>query len=193
MEPGWSAGAEESGATAAWACVQSGSILQHAWVITGLCRDAMGAEAAPEGSVAPSEARRRLRACKLEAYKLSAIVGERASCPKRTQPDRGCAPQPWYRLRLPKDLEAQFTETTRWSRATYIQSWLLIFIVFNVLSLKMDFDLFGPEQFGVPAFLTLGVFLPAGLAAIAALHGITSARRQAGIVIGISVLDMVIV
>jgi diguanylate cyclase (GGDEF)-like protein len=101
--------------------------------------------------------------------------------------------RPWYRLRLPKDLEAQFTETTRWSRATYIQSWLLIFIVFNVLSLKMDFDLFGPEQFAVPAFLTLGVFLPAGLAAIAALHGITSARRQAGIVIGISVLDMVIV
>ncbi|KQO74515.1 GGDEF domain-containing protein [Methylobacterium sp. Leaf88] len=101
--------------------------------------------------------------------------------------------RPWHRLRLPRDLEAQFTETTRWSRATYIQSWLLIFIVFNVLSLKMDFDLLGPEQFVVPAFLTLGVFLPAGFAAITALRGITSARRQAGIVIGISVLDMVIV
>ena len=101
--------------------------------------------------------------------------------------------RPWYRLGLPEELEAQFKETTRWSRSTYIQSWLMIFIVFNVLSLKMDFDLFGPEQFTIPAFLTLGVFLPAGLAAIAALHGITSARRQAAVVIGIAVLDMVIV
>lgn len=101
--------------------------------------------------------------------------------------------RPWYRLRLPEDLEAQFFETIRCSRATYLQSWILIFVVFNVLSLKMDFDLFGPEQFAVPAFLTLGVFLPAGLMAIAGLHGITTARRQAGIVTGIALLDMVIV
>ncbi|KQP42819.1 desulfoferrodoxin [Methylobacterium sp. Leaf104] len=101
--------------------------------------------------------------------------------------------RPWYRLRLPADLESRFAETTRRSRATYIQSWLLVFMVFNVISLKMDFDQFGPDRFAVPAFLTLGVFLPSGLLAILALHGLTSARRQAGIVAGIALLDMAIV
>lgn len=101
--------------------------------------------------------------------------------------------RPWYRLHLPADLEAQFAETTSRSQGTYLQSWLLVFIVFNVISLKMDFDLFGPEHFVVPAFLTLGVFLPAGLLSILALHGVTSTRRQAWIVTGISLLDMAIV
>ncbi|MGU3360218.1 GGDEF domain-containing protein [Methylobacterium sp. M6A4_1b] len=112
------------------------------------------------------------------------------SCPSLIEAARQ---RPWYRLRLPADLESQFAATTRRSRATYLQSWLLVFIIFNVISLKMDFDLFGPDHFAVPAFLTLGVFLPAGLLAILALHGVTSARRQAGIVAGVALLDMAIV
>ncbi|WP_156375907.1 GGDEF domain-containing protein [Methylobacterium sp. Leaf117] len=105
----------------------------------------------------------------------------------------GARCRPWYRLRLPGDLEHQFDATIRWSSGTYIQSWLLIFIVFNVISLKMDYDLFGSERFFIPAFLTLAVFIPLCTLAILALGGITTARRQAALVTGVALLDMAIV
>lgn len=101
--------------------------------------------------------------------------------------------RPWFRLRLPGALEAAFRATTRVSPGGYLQSWLLVFIAFNVLSLKMDFDVFGAERFVVPAFLTLGVFTPLTVAGILALHGSPSTDRQAAVVIGTALIDMTVV
>ncbi|MCJ2033517.1 GGDEF domain-containing protein [Methylobacterium sp. J-068] len=101
--------------------------------------------------------------------------------------------RPWFRLALPGTLEARFTETTRTSSGAYLQSWLLVFLVFNVLSLKLDFDVFGPERFAVPALLTLGVFVPVGLIAIIALHGTPTATRQATVVTVTALVDMIVV
>lgn len=106
------------------------------------------------------------------------------------------APSPtraWYRLRLPGDLERQYMAQAHVGNGTYIQSWLLVFILFNVLSLKTDLDLFGEEALAVPLFLTLGVFVPATLLAIVSLRGTPSANRQAAAVIVTALLDMAIV
>jgi hypothetical protein len=46
-----------------------------------------------------------------------------------------------------------------------VQSWLAIFTLFNVLSLVMDREVFGPEGFVVPLAMTLGVFCPVALRA----------------------------
>lgn len=79
--------------------------------------------------------------------------------------------RPWYRLALPPALEAQYrAETARGSGFT-VQSWLAVFGLFNVLSLVMDHDVFGPEAFRVPLALTLGVFCPVALLAILSLRG----------------------
>lgn len=101
--------------------------------------------------------------------------------------------RPWFRLRLPGPLEDAFRDGTRVSPGGYLQSWLLVFIAFNVLSLKMDFDVFGPELFARPAVLTLGVFVPVTLCGIFALHGTPSATRQATVVTGTALVDMAVV
>lgn len=101
--------------------------------------------------------------------------------------------RPWYRLALPGPLEAGFAETVRISSGAYLQSWLVVFILFNVLSLKLDFDVFGPERVVVPALLTLGVFLPLTIAAIMALHGTPTTVRQATVVTSVALVDMAIV
>ncbi|NEU10928.1 GGDEF domain-containing protein [Methylobacterium sp. BTF04] len=102
-------------------------------------------------------------------------------------------PRPWYSLRLPGDLEAQYSAQVHLGSGAYIQSWLMVFIVVNVLSLKVDLDLFGVEAFTVPLVMTLGVFVPITLAAIVALRGEPSSQRQAAAVIVTGLVDMAIV
>jgi diguanylate cyclase (GGDEF)-like protein len=100
---------------------------------------------------------------------------------------------PWWRLRLAGGLERTFEHQTGPARAGYIQSWLLIFVVFNVISLKVDFDLFGPEDFRLPAYLTLLGFVPIAILGILALGFWTSARFQALVVAATVLTDLVIV
>ncbi|GJE17558.1 GGDEF domain-containing protein [Methylobacterium marchantiae] len=101
--------------------------------------------------------------------------------------------RPWHTLRLPHALEARFHAEEVPPRGLYMQSWLLIFIVFNIISLKIDLDLFGREAMAVPAGLTVGVFIPLALVWIVALHGHPSARRQAIAAAVTSLADMAIV
>lgn len=96
-------------------------------------------------------------------------------------------------LHLSDDLEKRYHAHAHVASATYIRSWLVVFIIFNVLSLKMDRDVFGPSDFAVPLILTLGVFVPTALAAIVALKGHPSVERQAAAVIVTSLVDMAIV
>jgi diguanylate cyclase (GGDEF)-like protein len=100
---------------------------------------------------------------------------------------------PWWRLRLAGGLEAAFEHQTSPARASYIQSWLLVFVVFNVISLKVDFDLFGPEDFRLPAYLTLLGFVPVAVLGILALGFRTGARFQALVVSTTVLTDLVIV
>jgi len=101
--------------------------------------------------------------------------------------------RPWYRLGLSPDLEKRFHAENDRRSAAFVRSWLVVFIVFNVVSLKLDYEAFGPEAFAVPAFLTLGVFMPVALGMIAALQGRPSARRVTGAAIAVSLVDMAIV
>jgi diguanylate cyclase (GGDEF)-like protein len=101
--------------------------------------------------------------------------------------------RPWFRLTLPGDLEARFALTTHASSGAYLQSWLFVFIVFNVLSLKLDYDVFGAECFAIPALLTLGAFLPISLGAMILLHGTPTANRQAAVVTVTALTDMAVV
>lgn len=101
--------------------------------------------------------------------------------------------RPWYRLRLPEPLEATFHGQAQPPSGRYLQSWLLIFIVLNILSVKVDLDLFGAEAFAVPAWLTLGVFIPLALAFIVALRGRPSPFRQSAAVMATGLTDMAIV
>ncbi|SFL19907.1 GGDEF domain-containing protein [Methylorubrum salsuginis] len=79
--------------------------------------------------------------------------------------------RPWYRLRLPPALEAQYRAETLHGSGFTVQTWLAVFALFNVLSLVMDHDVFGPAAFHVPLALTLGVFCPVALLAILSLRG----------------------
>ncbi len=100
---------------------------------------------------------------------------------------------PWWRLRLPGGLEAAFEAHVGSDRAKYIQPWLLIFVVFNVISLKVDFDQFGADAFRVPVYLTLLGFVPVAALGILMLAVNNSAKCQA-LVVGTTVLtDLVIV
>lgn len=85
--------------------------------------------------------------------------------------------RPWHRLRLPADLEALYRAEHAAPAGIYLQSWLLVFIVFNLLSLKIDLDLFGADAIAIPAGLTLGVFVPLALLSILLLRGHPTARR----------------
>ena len=101
--------------------------------------------------------------------------------------------RPWHRLRLSPALEARFRAEPPQNPATVVRSWLLVFVVFNVLSLKLDFDAFGPDAFVIPATLTLGVFVPIAIAAILSLRGEPSALRIATAITATSLVDMGIV
>lgn len=101
--------------------------------------------------------------------------------------------RPWYRLRLPAPLEARYRAETDREGGASVRSWLAVFILFNVLSLPMDYDAFEPDAFGIPVALTLGVFCPLALAAILFLRGRPSAGRQAGAALVAVLADIAIV
>jgi diguanylate cyclase (GGDEF)-like protein len=99
----------------------------------------------------------------------------------------------WWALKLSAPLEAKYHAEVAPAAGWYLQSWLLVFIAFNILSLKVDLDAFGAEAIAVPAGLTLGVFVPLALAAILVLRGRPSTRRQTLAVLATSLVDMAIV
>ncbi|MDR7039799.1 diguanylate cyclase (GGDEF)-like protein [Methylobacterium sp. BE186] len=99
----------------------------------------------------------------------------------------------WYELRLPEGLEGRYHAEVEAPAGWYLQSWMLIFIAFNLLSLKVDLDAFGADAMAVPAGLTLGVFVPLALGSIALLRGRPSARLQAGTVLVTGLADMAVV
>ncbi len=101
--------------------------------------------------------------------------------------------RPWHRLKLSPALEAQFRAGEDGRSGTHIRSWLLVFILFNILSLKLDYEAFGPEAFVVPAFLTLGVFTPVACLAILCLNDRPSPLRRTAAATVTSLLDMAIV
>ncbi|KAB1073635.1 GGDEF domain-containing protein [Methylobacterium planeticum] len=101
--------------------------------------------------------------------------------------------RPWWVLTLPAPLEAKYHATVAPVAGWYLQSWLLVFIAFNILSLKVDLDAFGAEAVAVPAGLTLGIFVPLALAAILVLRGHPSSRKQTLAVLVTSLVDMAIV
>ncbi|SFG97935.1 GGDEF domain-containing protein [Methylobacterium gossipiicola] len=100
---------------------------------------------------------------------------------------------PWAGPRLPGELEERFRAEAGQSSAAFVRFWMGVFILFNVLSLKLDYDAFGPEGFSVPVVLTLGVFLPVALAGIVMLGGTPSPRRVTGVATVVSLVDMAIV
>lgn len=101
--------------------------------------------------------------------------------------------RPWYRLRLPADLEARFVAQDSIGGARRIRSWMGVFLIFNLLSLKIDLDKFGPDAFAVPAALTLGLIVPVTLVAMLLLRGVPSPRRQTGAVLVPSLVSMGVV
>ncbi|PXW63863.1 diguanylate cyclase [Methylobacterium sp. B4] len=101
--------------------------------------------------------------------------------------------RPWYRLRLPDPLEAQFRAETERQSGFHVQSWLGLFTLFNVLSLIMDREVFGPEGFAVPLAMTLGLFCPVALAAIASLRGRPTVTRISIAVLATVLVDIVVV
>ncbi|AMB45346.1 diguanylate cyclase [Methylobacterium sp. AMS5] len=109
------------------------------------------------------------------------------------QPIEAGLSRPWYRLKFPDALEAQYrTETARQS-GRYVQSWLAVFTLFNLLSLVMDREVFGPEGFVVPLAMTLGVFCPVALAAIVSLRGRPTMVRISAAVLATALVDIVVV
>jgi diguanylate cyclase (GGDEF)-like protein len=101
--------------------------------------------------------------------------------------------RPWYRLRLPSALEVQYRAEMDRSSGRYIQSWLAIFAIFNVLSLLLDYDVFGPDAFQVPLALTMGMFCPVVLIAILSLRGSPTMLRMTGAVLATVLVDIAIV
>lgn len=84
-------------------------------------------------------------------------------------------------------------EESRGGGARVVQSWIGVFIIFNILSLRIDLDVFDRATFAIPAALTVGVFVPVALLAIAALRGTPSRARQDLAVAAVVVTDMAIV
>lgn len=101
--------------------------------------------------------------------------------------------RPWYRLKFPDALEAQYQAKTARQSGLYVQSWLAVFTLFNVLSLVMDREVFGPEGFVVPLAMTLGVFCPVALAAILSLQGRPTMVRISAAVLATALVDIVVV
>ncbi|MFE1602056.1 GGDEF domain-containing protein [Methylobacterium sp. ID0610] len=106
--------------------------------------------------------------------------------------ERGLS-RPWHELRLPAPLEARYHAETGPESGRFVQSWLAVFIVFNVLSLKTDHDAFSAEAMVVPLVLTLGVFVPVAVAAIIALRGRPSPLRLTLAALATALTDMAIV
>ncbi|GEP09581.1 GGDEF domain-containing protein [Methylobacterium gnaphalii] len=98
--------------------------------------------------------------------------------------------RPWYRLRLPASLEARYAAQGRAASARRIRSWLLVFIAVNVLSVKVDFDMFGADAVAVPAALTLGLLVPVTLLAVVLLRREPSPLRQMACVLSVSLVAM---
>ncbi|ABY30590.1 GGDEF domain-containing protein [Methylorubrum extorquens] len=109
------------------------------------------------------------------------------------QPIEAGLSRPWYRLKFPDALEAQYRAETARQSGRYVQSWLAIFTLFNVLSLVMDREVFGPEGFIVPLAMTLGVFCPVALAAIVSLRGRPTTVRISAAVLATALVDIVVV
>ena len=86
--------------------------------------------------------------------------------------------RPWYRLALPEALEAMYRAETAPASGRYVQSWLGIFMLVNVVSLIMDLDAFGSRGIAVPVTATLSVFYPVTLLTILSLQGRPSLLRQ---------------
>lgn len=101
--------------------------------------------------------------------------------------------RPWYRLRLPGALEAQYRAETARQNGFYVQSWLAVFTLFNILSLIMDREVFGPERFVVPLAMTLGLFCPVALAAIVSLRGRPSILRISVAALATALVDIGVV
>lgn len=106
--------------------------------------------------------------------------------------DRGLN-RPWYRLRLPDALEARYRAEAAPESGRFVQSWLAVFILFNVLSLKADLDAFGSERVIVPVALTLGLVVPVTLAAILSLRGRPSPLRLTLAALVTALVDMAVV
>lgn len=100
--------------------------------------------------------------------------------------------RPWYRLCLPSALEEQYRVETDRRSGRYAQSWLAVFALFNVLSLVLDYDVFGPDAFQVPLALTMGVFCPVVLIAIVSLRGSPTMLRMAGAMLATVLVDIAI-
>ncbi len=64
--------------------------------------------------------------------------------------------------------------------------------LFNVLSLALDYDVFGPDAFQVPLALTMGVFCPVVLIAIVSLRGSPTMLRMAGAMLATVLVDIAI-
>ncbi|KQQ20138.1 desulfoferrodoxin [Methylobacterium sp. Leaf123] len=109
------------------------------------------------------------------------------------QPIEAGLSRPWYRLKFPDALEAQYHAETDRQSGRYVQSWLAVFTLFNVLSLVMDREVFGPEGFVVPLAMTLGVFCPVALAAIVSLRGRPTMVRISAAVLATALVDIVVV
>ncbi|GJD87837.1 hypothetical protein BHAOGJBA_1342 [Methylobacterium hispanicum] len=105
--------------------------------------------------------------------------------------DRGLA-RPWHALRLPGELEGLYRTETEPRSGLFVQSWLLVFTAFNLLSLKADLDAFGAERFWIPMVATLGVVVPSTLLAILACRGRPSRRRQTAAVTLAALVDMAV-
>ena len=101
--------------------------------------------------------------------------------------------RPWYRLKLPTELEAEYRAETARQDGFYVQSWLGLFTFFNVLSLAIDRDVFGPEGFIVPLAMTLGLFCPVALLAILSLRGRPSTVRISAAALATVLVDIVVV
>ncbi|MGN7125160.1 diguanylate cyclase domain-containing protein [Methylorubrum thiocyanatum] len=101
--------------------------------------------------------------------------------------------RPWYRLQLPDALEAQYRAETARLSGFYVQSWLAVFTLFNILSLVMDREVFGPQDFAVPLAMTLGVFCPVALASIISLRGRPTMVRVSVAVLATALVDIVVV
>lgn len=101
--------------------------------------------------------------------------------------------RPWYRLRLPSALEDLYRVEADCRSGRYVQSWLGVFAVFNVLSLILDYDVFGPDAFQVPLALTIGVFCPVALIAILSLRGAPTMLRTTGAVLATVLVDIAVV
>lgn len=108
-----------------------------------------------------------------------------------TKIDTGLS-RPWHALRLPGGLEELYRAETAPRSGRFVQSWLAVFVVFNLLSLKADLDAFGPDRFWIPLAATLGIVIPSTLVAILLLRGRPSHLRQTAAVTFAALVDMAV-